>query len=92
VERVTTRSRTYNDPAVCFNGFYGKQCFKYVGSKEIIELPNNILTSQSFLSFKNDVMNFLLASQFAENCIPFHDTEYCDLSCIDDVVASLTSS
>jgi hypothetical protein len=38
------------------------------------------------------LLPFLLASQFAENCIPFHDTEYCDLSCIDDVVASLTSS
>jgi hypothetical protein len=92
VERVTTRSRSYNGPAVFFNGFNGKQCFKYIGSKELIELPSNILTSQSFFSFKNDVMSFLLASQFAENCIPSQDTEYCDLSCIDDVVASLTSS
>lgn len=92
VERRTTRHRVYNDPAVPFNGFYGKQCFKYVGSKEIVELPNNILTTQSFFSFKRDVTSFLLSSQFAEYCIPSHDTECCDLSCIDDVIASLTSS
>jgi hypothetical protein len=91
VERITTRRRIYNDPTVSFNGFYGKQCFKYIGSKEIVDLPNHIFTSQSFFSYKSDVISFLLSSQFDEHCIPSHDTEYCNLSCIDNVIASLAS-
>jgi hypothetical protein len=68
----------------------GRNSFKYTGSKELIDLLNNISMSQSFLSFKIDVVDFLLAVKFADHNSVFDDSSFYDLSCIDDVIAFLS--
>jgi hypothetical protein len=90
IETTRTRHRVYQIPAIKIESV-GRNSFKYTGFKELIDLPNNASTSQSFFSFKHDVIEFLLAVQFAEhNSISSEDSNFCDLSCIDDVIASLS--
>jgi hypothetical protein len=89
VDTTRTRHRVYQTPALDIYTV-GRNSFKYTGSKELIDLPNNISMSQSFFSFKNDVIDFLLAVQFADHNSGSDDSSCCDLSCIDDVIASLS--
>jgi hypothetical protein len=89
IESTRTRHRIYHIPALNIESV-GRNSFKYTGSKELIDLPNTISTSQSFFSFKNNVIQFVLSIQFADHNSVSDDSNFCDLSCIDDVIASLS--
>jgi hypothetical protein len=58
IERTRTRHHVYLTPGLDVHSI-GKLSFKYAGSKEIIDLPNNIDTSKSIISLKKILLNFL---------------------------------
>jgi hypothetical protein len=88
VDGVRTRQRQYATPAIHAQTTFGRETFRYCASKELIDLPSNISTNLCLRRFTAQVHELLTLSQIAEFCL-FPVDQFCDLSCIDDVVTSL---
>jgi len=92
IEGIQTRRAKYHEPNLHYLNI-GKRSFKYSGSKELTQLPPSDLASLSINQIRTKVLSSLLDAQIKEYCTPPPDShEFCDLSCIDDVINSLLTS
>jgi len=91
-EGIVTRRVKYHEPNLQYLNI-GKRSFKYSGSKELTQLSPSDLSSLSIKQIRTKVFSSLLDAQLKEFCTPPTDShDFCDLSCIDDVINSLLTS
>jgi len=70
---------------------YGKVSSKYLCLSEYSKFNDHDLFSMSLTLFKSKCQDYFLSLQFNERCVLPNDCVFCDLSCIDDVISSLTT-